>query len=56
MVQERVLVVDDAEAVRGVVGAMLERSGYAATLAEGGEEALMLLREARTTTWCCRTS
>ena len=45
MVQERVLVVDDAEAVRGVVGAMLERSGYAATLAEGGEEALMLLRE-----------
>jgi putative nucleotidyltransferase with HDIG domain len=45
MQQERILVVDDEEAVRRIVSALLERSGYAITAAENAEEALLRLRE-----------
>jgi putative nucleotidyltransferase with HDIG domain len=45
MQRERILVVDDEEAVRGMVSALLERSGYATTAAEGAHEALQRLRE-----------
>ena len=45
MPQERILVVDDEEAVRGIVSALLQRSGYATTTAEGGDEALARLQE-----------
>ncbi len=42
---ERILVVDDEEAVRGVVATMLERSGYATTMADGADAALARLQE-----------
>ena len=45
MTPERILVVDDEAAVRGIVSALLERSGYATTVAESAAEALNLLRE-----------
>jgi putative nucleotidyltransferase with HDIG domain len=45
MPQERILVVDDEEAVRSIVAALLEHSGYATTMAESAEEALQHLRE-----------
>jgi putative nucleotidyltransferase with HDIG domain len=45
MPQERVLVVDDEESVRGVVAALLEHSGYAATTTESAEEALARLQQ-----------
>jgi putative nucleotidyltransferase with HDIG domain len=44
MAQERVLVVDDEEAVRGIVAALLDRSGFAATTASGAEHALECLQ------------
>ena len=45
MLRERILVVDDEESVRGLVGALLVRSGYSTTLADGAAEALAHLRE-----------
>jgi putative nucleotidyltransferase with HDIG domain len=45
MPQERILVVDDEEAVRSIVGALLERSGYVTTLADGADQALTRLQE-----------
>jgi len=45
MPQERILVVDDEEPVRGVVAALLEHSGYAATVTESAEEALARLQQ-----------
>jgi putative nucleotidyltransferase with HDIG domain len=45
MPQERILVVDDEESVRGVIAALLERSGYAATLTESAEEAMARLQQ-----------
>ena len=45
MSQERILIVDDEAAVRGIVAALLERSGYAITVAEGAEAALIALQE-----------
>ena len=45
MPQERILVVDDEETVRSVVGALLERSGYSATLTESAEEAIARLQQ-----------
>jgi putative nucleotidyltransferase with HDIG domain len=45
MPQERILVVDDEEAVRGIVSALLQRSGYATTMADGADEALARLEE-----------
>ncbi len=45
MTQERILVVDDEESVRGLVGALLERSGYSTTLADGAEAALTRMQE-----------
>jgi putative nucleotidyltransferase with HDIG domain len=45
MPQERILVVDDEESVRGVVAALLERSGYSATLTESAEEAMARLQQ-----------
>ena len=45
MSQQRILVVDDEAAVRSIVAAMLEHTGYSATMAEGAEEALHHLRE-----------
>jgi putative nucleotidyltransferase with HDIG domain len=45
MPQERILVVDDEAAVRGIVAALLERNGYAAIAAPGAEEALVRLKE-----------
>ena len=45
MTQERILVVDDEESVRGVVAALLEHSGYAATMTESAEEALARLQQ-----------
>ena len=45
MPQERILVVDDEESVRGVVAALLEQSGYAATLTESAEEAIARLQQ-----------
>ncbi|MCU1324144.1 MAG: response regulator receiver modulated metal dependent phosphohydrolase [Acidobacteriaceae bacterium] len=42
---ERVLVVDDEEAVRSVVAALLERSGYLTVVASGAEEALQSLQQ-----------
>ena len=44
MPQERILIVDDEEAVRSVVAALLERSGYATTVAGGADEALIRLQ------------
>jgi putative nucleotidyltransferase with HDIG domain len=45
MPQERILVVDDEEAVRAIVSALLERGGYATTLVENAEDALMRLAQ-----------
>ncbi len=45
MPQDRILVVDDEAAVRGIVSALLERSGYATMSAGGAEEALLRLKE-----------
>jgi putative nucleotidyltransferase with HDIG domain len=45
MPQERILVVDDEESVRGVIAALLERSGYAATLTGSAEEAMARLQQ-----------
>jgi putative nucleotidyltransferase with HDIG domain len=45
MPQERILVVDDEAAVRSIIAAMLSRSGYAATVAAGADEALVRLQE-----------
>lgn len=45
MPQERILVVDDEAPVRGIVAALLERSGYTATTAGGAEEAVELLSQ-----------
>ncbi len=45
MPQERILVVDDEAAVRAIVTALLERSGYAAVAAGGAEEAIVCLKE-----------
>ena len=44
MAQERILVVDDEKAVRGIVAALLERSGYTTVTAEGAERALEVLK------------
>jgi putative nucleotidyltransferase with HDIG domain len=45
MPQERILVVDDEEAVRRVVAALLESCGYETTVVEGAEEALTRLQQ-----------
>ncbi len=45
MPQERILVVDDEAAVRGIVAALLERSGYFAIAAGGAVQALMHLEQ-----------
>jgi putative nucleotidyltransferase with HDIG domain len=45
MPQERILVVDDEAPVRGIVAALLERSGYTANTAGGAEEAVELLSQ-----------
>jgi putative nucleotidyltransferase with HDIG domain len=45
MPQERILVVDDEEAVRDVIAALLERSGYSATLTGSAEEAMARLQQ-----------
>ena len=45
MPQERVLVVDDEAAVRGIVAQLLERDGYQATMAGGATHALRQLKE-----------
>jgi putative nucleotidyltransferase with HDIG domain len=45
MPQERILIVDDEEAVRDVVKALLERSGYAATVVASAEQALTQLQQ-----------
>ena len=45
MPQERILVVDDEAAVRAIVAALLERSGYSTMTASGAEEALVRLKE-----------
>ena len=45
MPPERVLVVDDEEAVSSVVAALLEHSGYSATLTSSAEEALARLAQ-----------
>ncbi len=42
---ELLLVIDDEETVRTMARLMLERAGYAVLAADGGEEALALLRE-----------
>ncbi len=43
MPQERILVVDDEASVRGIVAALLERSGYQTETAEGAGQALEYL-------------
>ena len=43
MAQERILVVDDEASVRGIVCALLERSGYRVSAAENAEQAFALL-------------
>jgi len=45
MPQERILVVDDEESVRAIVAALLERSGYSATMIESAEEAMARLQQ-----------
>src|SRR5207237_7954103 len=45
MLQERILVVDDEESVRGVIAALLEQSGYVATLTESAEAAMARLQQ-----------
>jgi putative nucleotidyltransferase with HDIG domain len=45
MPQERILVVDDEEAVRAVAAALLEHSGYAVTTTDSAEAALARLQQ-----------
>jgi CheY-like chemotaxis protein len=45
MPQERILIVDDEESIRAVAAAMLERSGYSATLTASAEEAIARLSQ-----------
>jgi putative nucleotidyltransferase with HDIG domain len=45
MPQERILIVDDEDAVRSMVAAMLERGGYETTVAANADEALGLLQD-----------
>src|SRR5450756_1597434 len=45
MRRERILIVDDEEAVRGTISSILEREGYLTTVAAGPEEALLRLQE-----------
>ncbi|MBB5342992.1 HD domain-containing phosphohydrolase [Tunturibacter empetritectus] len=45
MTQERILVVDDEESVRSVAAALLSRSGYSVTTAEGAEAAITRLQQ-----------
>ena len=45
MTQERILVVDDEESVRSVAAALLARSGYSVTTAEGADAALTRLQQ-----------
>jgi putative nucleotidyltransferase with HDIG domain len=45
MPQERILIVDDEEAVRGIVAALLEHNGYLTTKAESAAHALDRLRQ-----------
>jgi putative nucleotidyltransferase with HDIG domain len=45
MPQERILIVDDEEAVRDVVRALLEHSGYATTIVSDAAEALARLQQ-----------
>ena len=45
MTPERILVVDDEASLRSIVSALLERSGYAVTVAASAEQALSLLHE-----------
>jgi putative nucleotidyltransferase with HDIG domain len=45
MPQERILVVDDEESVRGVIAALLQQSGYAATLTESADDAIARLSQ-----------
>jgi putative nucleotidyltransferase with HDIG domain len=42
---ERILIVDDEEAVRNVVKALLEHSGYAVTVVTGADQALIQLQQ-----------
>jgi putative nucleotidyltransferase with HDIG domain len=46
MPDERILVVDDEPAVRAIVCALLDRTGYVTTTASGAEEALLELKQA----------
>src|SRR5438046_4408622 len=43
MASERILVVDDEEAIREIVSSMLQNAGYAATQAASGKQALEIL-------------
>jgi putative nucleotidyltransferase with HDIG domain len=43
MLQEKILVVDDEEPVRGIVATLLERGGYLPVTASGAKEAIELL-------------
>jgi putative nucleotidyltransferase with HDIG domain len=45
MPQERILIVEDEEAVRSVVAALLNRCGYETTAVQGAEEALTRLQQ-----------
>src|SRR5579871_4702008 len=45
MSQARILVVDDEAPVRSIVAALLARSGFTATIAEGAEQALAYLQQ-----------
>jgi putative nucleotidyltransferase with HDIG domain len=45
MSQERILVVDDEAPVRDIVSALLNRSGYAATIAESADQAIACLQQ-----------
>ncbi len=45
MPHERILVVDDEDAVRGIVAALLEHSGYRPTQANCADEALLRMQE-----------
>ncbi len=45
MVQEKILVVDDETAVRGIVAALLDHSGYHTATADGASQALDMLRQ-----------
>ncbi|WP_260705893.1 HD domain-containing phosphohydrolase [Edaphobacter flagellatus] len=45
MLQERILVVDDEAAIRGVVATLLENSGYAAATARNADEAIEMLSQ-----------